>query len=68
MINKIDRLIVELKLTPQEAYLHLKNILEQVFMLQCHVHTADFVEVFSFTLFFILELRETVTFTALQLE
>lgn len=36
VINKIDRLIVELKLTPQEAYLHLKNILEQVFMLRCH--------------------------------
>lgn len=31
MINKIDRLIVELKFTPQEAYSHLKNILEQVF-------------------------------------
>ncbi|XP_010189585.1 PREDICTED: elongation factor Tu GTP-binding domain-containing protein 1 isoform X2 [Mesitornis unicolor] len=30
VINKIDRLIVELKLTPQEAYLHLKNILEQI--------------------------------------
>lgn len=31
VINKIDRLIVELKFTPQEAYSHLKNILEQVF-------------------------------------
>ncbi|XP_035410455.1 elongation factor-like GTPase 1 isoform X2 [Cygnus atratus] len=30
VINKIDRLIVELKFTPQEAYLHLKNILEQI--------------------------------------
>uniref|UniRef100_A0AAY4BD72 Elongation factor-like 1 n=1 Tax=Denticeps clupeoides TaxID=299321 RepID=A0AAY4BD72_9TELE len=30
VINKIDRLIVELKLTPQEAYIHLKKILEQV--------------------------------------
>ncbi|XP_042679842.1 elongation factor-like GTPase 1 isoform X3 [Centrocercus urophasianus] len=30
VINKIDRLIVELKLTPQEAYMHLKNILEQI--------------------------------------
>ncbi|XP_068457676.1 elongation factor-like GTPase 1 [Clinocottus analis] len=30
VINKIDRLIVELKLTPQEAYSHLQNILEQV--------------------------------------
>lgn len=30
VINKIDRLITELKFTPQEAYSHLKNILEQV--------------------------------------
>uniref|UniRef100_A0A8D0BAM0 Elongation factor-like 1 n=1 Tax=Salvator merianae TaxID=96440 RepID=A0A8D0BAM0_SALMN len=30
VINKIDRLIMELKFTPQEAYCHLKNILEQV--------------------------------------
>ncbi|XP_056591298.1 LOW QUALITY PROTEIN: elongation factor-like GTPase 1 [Triplophysa dalaica] len=30
VINKIDRLIVELKLTPQEAFIHLQKILEQV--------------------------------------
>ncbi|CAN9506850.1 unnamed protein product [Ophioblennius macclurei] len=30
VINKIDRLIIELKLTSQEAYAHLKKILEQV--------------------------------------
>ncbi|KAK9971344.1 hypothetical protein ABG768_024716 [Culter alburnus] len=30
VINKIDRLIVELKLTSQEAYAHLQKILEQV--------------------------------------
>ncbi|XP_070758069.1 elongation factor-like GTPase 1 isoform X1 [Enoplosus armatus] len=30
VINKIDRLIMELKLTPQEAYTHLQKILEQV--------------------------------------
>ncbi|XP_054627881.1 elongation factor-like GTPase 1 [Dunckerocampus dactyliophorus] len=30
VINKIDRLILELKLTPQEAYGHLQKILEQV--------------------------------------
>ncbi|XP_013764559.1 elongation factor Tu GTP-binding domain-containing protein 1 [Pundamilia nyererei] len=30
VINKIDRLVVELKLTSQEAYTHLKKILEQV--------------------------------------
>lgn len=29
VINKMDRLIVELKLTPQEAYTHLQKILEQ---------------------------------------
>uniref|UniRef100_A0A8P4KLD2 Elongation factor like GTPase 1 n=1 Tax=Dicentrarchus labrax TaxID=13489 RepID=A0A8P4KLD2_DICLA len=30
VINKIDRLIMELKLTSQEAYTHLQKILEQV--------------------------------------
>lgn len=30
VINKIDRLIMELKLTPQEAFTHLQKILEQV--------------------------------------
>uniref|UniRef100_A0A672YTE5 Elongation factor-like 1 n=1 Tax=Sphaeramia orbicularis TaxID=375764 RepID=A0A672YTE5_9TELE len=30
VINKIDRLIIELKLTSQEAYAHLQKILEQV--------------------------------------
>ncbi|XP_070829339.1 elongation factor-like GTPase 1 [Chaetodon trifascialis] len=30
VINKIDRLIIELKLTSQEAYTHLQKILEQV--------------------------------------
>ncbi|XP_048419024.1 elongation factor-like GTPase 1 isoform X2 [Stegostoma tigrinum] len=30
VINKIDRLIMELKLTPLEAYIHLQKILEQV--------------------------------------
>ncbi|XP_037102539.1 elongation factor-like GTPase 1 isoform X1 [Syngnathus acus] len=30
VINKIDRLIVELKFTPQEAYAHLQKIMEQV--------------------------------------
>ncbi|XP_061526565.1 elongation factor-like GTPase 1 isoform X2 [Phycodurus eques] len=30
VINKVDRLIMELKLTPQEAYTHLQKIMEQV--------------------------------------
>ncbi|CAG8439651.1 10899_t:CDS:10 [Ambispora gerdemannii] len=30
VLNKLDRLITELKLTPMEAYIHLNKILEQV--------------------------------------
>ena len=30
VLNKIDRLIIELKLSPTEAYIHLNRILEQV--------------------------------------
>lgn len=30
VLNKIDRLIVELRLTPAEAYLHLTKVIEQV--------------------------------------
>lgn len=30
VINKIDRLVGELKMTPQEAYVHLSKLLEQV--------------------------------------
>lgn len=38
VINKIDRLVVELKLTSQEAYTHLKKILEQVRTRLCLNH------------------------------
>ena len=30
VLNKMDRLIVEKKLTPMEAFLHLQKVLEQV--------------------------------------
>jgi len=30
VLNKIDRLIVELRMSPEEAHLHLQNIVEQV--------------------------------------
>ncbi len=30
VLNKLDRLILELKMTPQDAYLHLMQILEQL--------------------------------------
>lgn len=44
MINKIDRLIVELKFTPQEAYSHLKNILEQINALTGTLFTSKVLE------------------------
>ncbi|XP_038623198.1 elongation factor-like GTPase 1 [Tachyglossus aculeatus] len=44
VINKIDRLILELKFTPQEAYSHLKNILEQVNALTGALFTSKVLE------------------------
>ncbi|XP_077173995.1 elongation factor-like GTPase 1 [Paroedura picta] len=44
VINKIDRLILELKFTPQEAYLHLKNILEQVNAITATLFTSKVLE------------------------
>ncbi|KAF6077366.1 elongation factor like GTPase 1 [Phyllostomus discolor] len=44
VINKIDRLIAELKFTPQEAYSHLKNILEQVNALTGTLFTSKVLE------------------------
>ncbi|XP_058592381.1 elongation factor-like GTPase 1 isoform X1 [Neofelis nebulosa] len=44
VINKLDRLIVELKFTPQEAYSHLKNILEQINALTGALFTSKVLE------------------------
>ncbi|KAI9497888.1 P-loop containing nucleoside triphosphate hydrolase protein [Zychaea mexicana] len=44
VFNKMDRLIVELKLTPQEAYLHLIRILEQVNAIMATFFTGDLME------------------------
>nr|XP_060611193.1 elongation factor-like GTPase 1 [Anolis sagrei ordinatus] len=44
VINKIDRLILELKFTPQEAYAHLKNILEQVNAITATLFTSKVLE------------------------
>lgn len=44
VINKIDRLIVELKFSPQEAYAHLKNILEQMNALTGTLFTSKVLE------------------------
>ncbi|GAB1607399.1 elongation factor-like GTPase 1 [Argonauta hians] len=44
MLNKIDRLIVERHMEPQEAYLHLQQILEQVNVLTSELFTSDWME------------------------
>uniref|UniRef100_A0A2R9BYX1 Elongation factor-like GTPase 1 n=1 Tax=Pan paniscus TaxID=9597 RepID=A0A2R9BYX1_PANPA len=44
VINKIDHLIVELKFTPQEAYSHLKSILEQINALTGTLFTSKVLE------------------------
>jgi ribosome assembly protein 1 len=44
VLNKIDRLIIELKQTPQEAFIHLNNILEQVNAILGAVEAQDILE------------------------
>ena len=34
VLNKIDRLILELKMSPTEAYVHLSHLLQQVMLLK----------------------------------
>jgi ribosome assembly protein 1 len=40
-INKIDRLIVDLKLTPIEAFQHLRRIIEQINAFASSLHISD---------------------------
>ncbi|RHZ72135.1 hypothetical protein Glove_245g12 [Diversispora epigaea] len=44
VLNKVDRLITELKLTPSEAYVHLNKILEQVNAIMGTFYAGDVVE------------------------
>jgi ribosome assembly protein 1 len=41
VLNKIDRLVVELKMTTEEAYQHLQRILEQVNVITAELFTSD---------------------------
>jgi len=41
VLNKIDRLITEWKLTPSEAHLHLQRTLEQVNAITGELFTTD---------------------------
>lgn len=44
ILNKIDRLINELKLTPLDAYVHLVQVLEQVNAVMGELFTSDIME------------------------
>ena len=44
VLNKIDRLITELKLSPSEAYTHLNKILEQVNAIMGTFHNENMME------------------------
>lgn len=44
VLNKIDRLILELQLTPLDAYVHLTQILEQVNAVLGELFTSDIFE------------------------
>eukprot|EP00741_Cyanophora_paradoxa_P003419 tig00000704_g3322.t1 len=41
MLNKVDRLITELMLTPVEAYTHVVRIIEHINALMSHLHTEE---------------------------
>ncbi|XP_058809245.1 elongation factor-like GTPase 1 isoform X2 [Phymastichus coffea] len=41
VLNKIDRLIIEMKLTPLDAYVHLNQVLEQVNAVMGELFTSD---------------------------
>ncbi|CAO3698983.1 unnamed protein product [Rhizopus stolonifer] len=44
VFNKMDRLIVELKMTPHEAYLHINKILEQANAIMATFFTGEMME------------------------
>lgn len=44
VFNKMDRLIVELQMTPHEAYIHINKILEQVNAVMATFFTGDLME------------------------
>ncbi|CAG8495045.1 4846_t:CDS:10 [Diversispora eburnea] len=44
VLNKVDRLVTELKLTPSEAYVHINKILEQVNAIMGTFYAGDVME------------------------
>jgi ribosome assembly protein 1 len=44
VLNKIDRLITELQLSPMEAWMHLKNVIGQVNAIAGHLYTGSVLE------------------------
>ena len=80
VLNKIDRLIIELKMEPMEAFYHLQQMLEQVFFewlfqsvvflqvpLQCINKFLTFLFLDRFSVFPKLELIEFLSITLLSL-
>ncbi|XP_023227441.1 elongation factor-like GTPase 1 [Centruroides sculpturatus] len=47
VLNKIDRLILERKMTPLDAYVHLQQVLEQVNVVTAELFTSDILEKFQ---------------------
>lgn len=47
VLNKIDRLILERKMSPLDAYVHLQQVLEQVNVVTAELFTSDFLEKFK---------------------
>jgi ribosome assembly protein 1 len=44
VVNKLDRLIVELQMSPNEAFIHIKQILEQVNAITATMFTQERIE------------------------
>ena len=58
IINKVDRLVLHLKQTPMDAYLHIRNIIEKVNAYISSLYTAEVISNTSTTVgyLFILDL------------
>lgn len=47
LVNKVDRLITELKLTPNESYTHLQQLLEQVNAVMAQLISSEILKKYS---------------------
>lgn len=54
IINKIDRLILNLKQTPMDAYMHIRNIIEKVNAYISSLYTAEVISNTSTTVMILM--------------